>query len=95
MDKETDQLSDPPKSGGYRAYGFELCELGPDECDRCKQVKPLYFCDGDYWDSRDGSYLCGDCLDERIAADKAYAAYMDEMIENRRDHEATHMPWML
>lgn len=37
----------------------------------------------------------GDCLDERIAADKEYAKYMEEMIENQRDHEASHMPWML
>jgi uncharacterized protein CbrC (UPF0167 family) len=79
----------------YLAYGFELCETEMSACDRCQQVKVLYFGDRDYWDSREGSYLCGDCLNERIAADKEYAAYMEQMIANQIDHENTHMPWML
>lgn len=75
MTTENGQLSAPSASRCYRAYGFDPCECEPDECERCKQVKPLYFGDRDYWDSREGSYLCGDCLDERIAADKKYAAH--------------------
>ena len=95
MISENGQSSAPSASRCYRAYGFDPCEFEPDECERCKQVKPLYFGDRDYWDSREGSHLCGDCLDERIAADKEYAAYVEQMIDNQRDHEASHMPWMM
>ncbi|TWU51538.1 hypothetical protein [Rubripirellula reticaptiva] len=95
MSTENGSNRDFGSSHCYRAYGFEPCEYEPDECERCKQVKPLYFGDRDYWDSREGSHLCGDCLDEQIAADKEYTAYMEEMIESQRDHEASHMPWMM
>lgn len=95
MTTENGQPSAPSASRCYRAYGFDPCGFEPDECERCKQVKPLYFGDRDYWDSREGSHLCGDCLDARIAADKEYAKYMEQMIENQRDHEASHMPCMM
>ena len=29
------------------------------------------------------------------AEDKEQAEYIEQMIENQRDHEASHMPWML
>lgn len=74
----------------YLVYGFEACEGGPEKCDRCSQVTQLYFGDRDYWDCREGSSLCGECLDARIAAD----VYVTEMMEKQKDHEATHMPWM-
>lgn len=95
MSEQKDDARNSGEMRCYRAYGFDPCEFEPDECERCKQVKPLYFGDRDYWDSREGSHLCGDCLDERIAADKEYAEYMEQMINNQRDHEASHMPWML
>lgn len=79
----------------YLQYGFEPCNFEPDTCEQCKQVKPLYFGDRDAFEPRDGSYLCGECIEKRILADKATMEYVDEMIQNQLDHESSHMPWML
>ena len=54
----------------FKRVGFERCLFEPDQCERCRQVRQLWFGDRDYWDGREGSYLCGECLDERIAADE-------------------------
>jgi hypothetical protein len=56
----------------FKKIGFESCEFEPDQCDGCRQVRQLWFGDRDYWDSREGHYLCGECLDERIAANEAF-----------------------
>lgn len=54
----------------YQHIGFERCHFGPDECDGCHNHRPLFFGDKNYWDSREGSYYCAECLDERIAHDE-------------------------
>jgi hypothetical protein len=47
----------------YQHIGF-LFE--PAECDGCNEVKPLFFGDADYWERREGSYYCAECLNKRI-----------------------------
>lgn len=64
-----EQPRDLPASGGthcYRAFGWELCEFEPANCDRCGKVDSLYFGDVDYYDSREGTYLCEECLKHRL-----------------------------
>lgn len=56
----------------YNEYGFTKCVGEPSKCDRCKQVGQLYFGDSDYWDRRDGTYLCESCLGELITAAKDF-----------------------
>lgn len=58
MTTTTDDFSD---------LGFEPCNFEPDSCELCKNIRPLYFGNRDYWDSREGSYLCAACLSERRA----------------------------
>jgi hypothetical protein len=53
----------------FKEYGFEPCEGGPDKCEVCSEVKMLFFGDRDYWDSREGRYVCAECLQGRIASD--------------------------
>lgn len=53
--------------GDYSKYGFELCNFEPDRCDKCGEIKKLYFGDKDYW-TMEGTYLCVDCLNEHIDA---------------------------
>lgn len=69
----------------YSAYGFDLCYFPPGPCERCEQIKQLYFGDREYWDSREGSYFCSDCLDERIAADEEYVERMEQLFEKHRE----------
>lgn len=86
---------DEDSANRYLFCGFESCGPEPGVCEQCRQLQPLYFGDRSYWDRREGSYLCGDCLDIRIANDKEIVAYLEAMIEAQRDHESQHMPWML
>lgn len=82
-------------SACYLAYGFEPCEFEQDKCEQCESVAQLYFGDRDYWDNREGRYLCAKCIDARIAADAEFAKYIEDCIAEQVNHEATHMPWML
>lgn len=68
----------------YRDLGFEPCEFEPDTCEGCGETKPLYFGDRDYWEPRDGSYLCAQCLDARRQADEDYGKFLDEMAKHCR-----------
>ena len=78
----------------FAAYGFEECEFEPSACDECRDVKPLFFGDRDCFDSREGRYMCAECLDKRIEADIEFGKYVKECVEQQKDHEAMHMPWM-
>lgn len=46
----------------FSVVGFEPCESEPDACERCGEVRPLYFGNRDYWEPRDGDYYCAECL---------------------------------
>lgn len=47
--------------------GFEPCEFetADEECEHCGSKRgDLFFGNRDYWDSREGNYLCGSCVIE-------------------------------
>ena len=59
----------------YKEHGFEPCEFEPDKCERCGKIKPLYFGDRDYWDNREGAYVCSECVDKRIMENGQHDGY--------------------
>lgn len=80
MDDESNVNERSVAAAGYLDLGFEPCEFEPGQCDQCKNVAPLFFGDASYWDSREGTHLCANCLDNlRDAA--AVVALIDAMAE--------------
>lgn len=67
-------------AAGYLDLWFEPCEFEPGQCDQCKKVAPLFFGDASYWDSREGTYLCAGCLDERREANAFYEAFIERAV---------------
>lgn len=52
------------------SVGFVPCEFPTkgEECDRChKPADELFFGNTDYWDAREGDYLCELCIREQAA----------------------------
>lgn len=61
--------------------GYEKCTFGPDKdpCEECGTPnQQLYFGDRDYWDAREGKYLCAHC----VIALKQYSDQLDEHIRS-------------
>jgi len=78
MPKDANECS--RSSHCYLDIGFEPCEFEPSQCDECKNVATLFFGDASYWDSREGTYLCANCLDKRREANAVYDAMIEAMI---------------
>lgn len=67
----------------FAEYGFEPCDGDDNErCESCKKVAPLFFGDRDYWDCREGCFLCADCINDRIEADRKFGEEMSRPDES-------------
>ncbi len=67
--RASESLFNPPSttpSDDFTAIGFEACLFEPDKCEACHNVRPLYFGDKDFFEPRDGRYLCAECLRLRV-----------------------------